>query len=63
MATTETDLSQKQLAQKSGVNDFLTKPIKPGILQNKVSSLLSGFAPGKVMSSESLKTHLTKKLA
>lgn len=38
MGTTESDGSQKKLAEKSGVNDFITKPIKPDILKEKINS-------------------------
>ncbi len=36
MATTESEKSQTELAQKAGVNDFLTKPFSPEVLQNKI---------------------------
>ncbi len=40
MCSTESDISQIQLAQKSGVTDFVTKPIKPPFLQSKINKYL-----------------------
>jgi CheY-like chemotaxis protein len=36
MATTETDESQKTLATKAGVNDFISKPFNEEILIRKI---------------------------
>lgn len=41
MGTTESDGSQKKLAEKSGVNDFITKPIQPETLKEKINHYLS----------------------
>ncbi len=42
MATTESDKSQVRLAKNSGVNDFITKPIKPELLEKKLKKFLKG---------------------
>jgi CheY-like chemotaxis protein len=40
MGTTESDKSQVRLAKKSGVNEFIIKPIQPVILEKKIRKLL-----------------------
>lgn len=41
MGTTESDSSQKKLAEKSGINDFITKPIQPETLKEKINQYIS----------------------
>ncbi|MCP4149337.1 MAG: response regulator [bacterium] len=40
MGTTESASPQVKLAEKSGVNDFISKPIQTALLQEKIKSLL-----------------------
>jgi CheY-like chemotaxis protein len=40
MGTTESDKSQVKMAEKSGVSDFVTKPINPELLKEKINSSL-----------------------
>lgn len=40
MATTESDKSQVRLAKKSGVNEFIIKPIKKNVLEKKLNKYL-----------------------
>jgi CheY-like chemotaxis protein len=40
MGTSESDKSQVRMAKKSGVNEFIIKPIQPAILEKKIHKLL-----------------------
>ncbi len=40
MATTESERSQAQVAEKAGVSDFIKKPFTPDMLQNKIKEHL-----------------------
>jgi DNA-binding response OmpR family regulator len=40
MVTTESEASQRNLAQKAGVTAFITKPFKPDALKAKILEVL-----------------------
>jgi CheY-like chemotaxis protein len=44
MVTTESEGSQREMAVKVGVTDFITKPFKPDTLKDKVLELVGGAA-------------------